>query len=207
MSLQRHLAVPYSRRRLMQGLGLTMLAGSPPVLLAACGSDGTASGTDTDEANDLRIVNAARALELAMVAGYTRVAALLDPAAAAPANQILAQEKQHADGLGTVAGDLGGTPVAPKTPAAYEQSLGLVSLSNRGDALRFAGELEQMAIYSYISAVPRLTIGDLRSTFASIATAEAEHASLLAGVEFADDPARQVPAAFVTGTKPTLSLN
>lgn len=191
----------------MQGLGLTVLAGSPPVLLAACGSEDSASSvTGTDEANDLRIVNAAHAMELAMVAGYTRVVALLDPAAAAPASQILAQEKQHADGLGTVVGDLGGTAAAPKSAAAYEQSLGLAALKDQAAALRFAGELEQMAIYSYIDAVPRLTIGDLRSTFASIATSEAEHASLLSGVESANDPAKQVPAAFVAGTKPTLKL-
>lgn len=205
MNLQSHLAAPRSRRRFVQGLGLTLLAGSP-VLLAACGSDEPSASDSIDEANDLRIVNAARALELAMVAGYTRVVALLDPAAAALGNQILAQEQQQAAGLATVVGDLGGTPVAPKSAAEYEQILGLTALKSQPDALRFAGDLEQMAIYSYVTGVPRLTIGDLRGTFASIATAEAEHASVLTGVESGSDPATQAPAAFVTGAKPTLRL-
>jgi Ferritin-like domain len=205
VNLQSHLAAPRSRRRFMQGLGLTMLAGSP-VLLGACGSDQTAASDSIDEANDLRIVNAARALELAMVAGYTRVVALLDPAAAPLGNQILTQEKQQANGFSTVVGDLGGTPVAPKSAAEYDQILGLSALKDQGDALRFAGDLEQMAIYIYITAVPRLTIGDLRATFASIATAEAEHSSVITGLESGPDPAKQSPTALVTGTKPTLKL-
>lgn len=205
MNLQSHLAAPLDRRRFVQGLGLTMLAG-PPALLAACGSDDTSASDTIDEASDARYANAARTLELAMVAGYTRVVALLDPAAAASGDRILTHEQQHAAGLAAVVSDLGGTPVAAKSAAAYEQILGLAALKSQSDALRFAGDLEQMAIYSYIAAVPRLTIGELRSTFTSIATAEAEHTSVLRGIEFPGDPAKQSPVAFVTGTKSALKL-
>lgn len=206
MDLHSHLSSPVSRRRFMQGLGLTALAGSP-ALIAACGSEEPTSTSDsTDEASDLRLVNAARALELAMVAGYARIVSLLGPDAAPLGNQILAQEQQHATGLGTVVSDLGGTPVTPKSDADYERILGLGALRNQADALKFADDLEQMAIFSYQEAVPKLTIGDLRGTFVQIATNEAQHSSVVVGVQSGNDPAKQAPRAFVTGVKPTIEL-
>jgi hypothetical protein len=205
LDLQSHLSAPLSRRRLMQGLGLTLVAGSP-AFIAACGDEQTSTSSSTDEANDLKLVNAARALELAMVAGYTRVVSLLGPDAAPLGNQILAQEQAHATGLGTVVGDLGGTPPAPKSDADYERILGLGALRNQNDALKFAEDLEQMAIFSYESAIPPLTNGDLRATFVQIAANEAQHSSIVVGVQSGNDPAKQAPEAFVTGTKPTLEL-
>lgn len=189
----------------MRGLGLTLAAGSP-VLLAACGEDDSGTSTDVDEANDLKLVQAARSLELAMVSAYTKVVTLLGPGAAVLGNQILTQEKQHANGFVTVIADLGGEPSPAKPQAEYDSILGLGKLRDQAAALAFASEIEQMAIFFYIDAVPKLTIGDLRATFASLATSEAEHDAVLSGIVAGGDPAKQVPSAFVPGTEPTLEL-
>ena len=194
-----------SRRRLFQGLGLATVAGAP-VFLAACGGSDTSTSSSSDEISDLKIVQNAQAMELAMVAGYTKVAALLDPKAAPLGQEILTQEKAHATGLATVVGDLGGKPSAPKSDAEYEQALGLAGLKNQADALKFADDLENAAIFAYVDAVARLTNGDLRGTFCSLATDEAEHVAVLIGLETGNDPAKQSPAAFVTGTKGAFTL-
>jgi rubrerythrin len=194
-----------SRRRLFQGLGLATVAGAP-VFLAACGGDDTSTSSSSDEVSDLKIVQAAQAMELAMVAGYTKVVSLLDPKARPLGQQILTQEQAHATGLGTVVGDLGGKPVAPKSDAEYEQALGLAVLKNQADALKFADDLENAAIFAYVDAVARLTNGDLRGTFCSLATDEAEHTAVVIGLQTGNDPARQSPQAFVTGTKGAYTL-
>jgi rubrerythrin len=194
-----------SRRRLFQGLGLATVAGAP-VFLAACGGSDTSTSSSSDDVNDLKIVEAAQAMELAMVAAYTKVATLLDPKAAPLGQEILTQEKAHATGLATVVGDLGGKPSTPKSDAEYEQSLGLAGLKNQADALKFADDLENAAIFAYVDAVSRLTNGDLRGTFCSLATDEAEHGAVLVGLGTGNDPAKQSPSAFVTGTEGAYTL-
>ncbi len=190
----------------MQGVGLT-LAGGSPVLLAACGGEEDLI-TAADEANDLKFVQAAQVLELSMVAGYTKVVSVLGPGAQAPVNEILLQEKAHATALAIVIGDLGGKAAAPKSAAEYEQILGLSKITDQANALAFASDIEQMAIYFYIDAIHSLTIGDLRATFTTLATSAAEHDSVLAGIGSPGvDPAKQVPSAFVSGTPPTLALS
>jgi rubrerythrin len=177
-----------------------------PVFLAACGGDDTSTSSSSDEASDLKIVQNAQAMELAIVAGYTKVAALLDPKAAPLGQEILTQEKSHATGLATVVGDLGGKPAAPKSDAEYEQTLGLAGLKNQAEALKFADDLENAAIFAYVGAVSRLTNGDLRGTFCSLATDEAEHASVVIGIQTGSDAAKQAPAAFVSGIEGSFTL-
>lgn len=205
--------IEISRRRLLQGLGLVTVAGAP-VFLAACGGDDTSTSSSSDEASDLKIVENAQAMELALVAAYTKIAPLIVDQAALPATlnaqqlaqQILTQEQQHATGLATVVTDLGGRPARPKSDAEYEQTLGLAGLKSQTDALKIAEQLEQAAIFAYVDAVPRLTNGDLRGTFSSLATNEAQHSSVLIWVQTDNDPVKQAPDAFVTGTKGSFEL-
>jgi rubrerythrin len=194
-----------SRRRLFQALGLVTVAGTP-VFLAACGGDDTSTSSSSDEASDLKIVQAAQAMELAMVAAYTKIVPLLDPKAAPLGQEILTQEQAHATGLGTVVGDLGGKPVAPKSDTEYDQQLGLSALKSQPQALTFADGLESAAIFAYVDAVPRLTNGDLRGTFSSLATNEAEHDSVLVGLQTGNDPSRQAPGATVPGVRGRFAL-
>jgi hypothetical protein len=186
---------PIDRRRFVQGAGLT-LAASSPLVLAACGDDSTSSD-DIDEANDLKYVQEAQALEWGMVAAYKKIATFLDPAEKALGQKILAQETAHATGLTTVISDLGGTPVHANSDAEYGHALGFDKLRDRAGALAFASQLEGKAIGAYLAAIPKLTIGDLRATWTSLVTSEAEHESVLIGFKSPGRPELQAPAALV----------
>jgi rubrerythrin len=188
-----------SRRRLLQGLGLATVAGAP-VFLAACGGDDTSTSSSSDEASDLKIVQNAHAMELTMVAAYTKIVPLLDPKAAPLGQQILTQEQAHATGLATVVTDLGGKQAAPKSDAEYDQILGIPALKTQAQILTFADTIENAALFAYHDAVPRLTNGDLRGTFTSLATNEAQHDAVLVGLQSGNDPARQAPSAVSHGT-------
>lgn len=201
----RFLRDPRSRRSFFRVSGLTMAGGSA-VFLAACGDDDddTAADTATDTgggASDVKILNSALDLENAAVAAYTAGAGLLKGDALAVGKQFLAHEQEHADGLAQAIKQLGGTPNKPKPKAEYATELGFAKLKSQEDVLRFAVDLENMAIAAYVDAIPKLSSGELRQTGASIVSNEAEHVSVLIGALNPNDPAKQVPDAFVTGTQ------
>jgi ferritin-like protein len=188
---------PIDRRRFVQGAGLA-LAASSPVLLAACG-EGSSSSDDIDEANDLKYVQEAQAMEWGMVAAYKKIVTFLDPADKALGQKILAQETAHATGLTTVISDLGGTPVHANSDTEYAAALGFDKVRDRASALAFASQLEGKAIAVYLAAIPKLTIGDLRATWTSMLTSEAEHEAVLAGFERPGDRALQAPSPLTAG--------
>ena len=86
-----------NRRRFMQGAALTLAAGSP-LLLAACADD-TAPSSDIDEANDLKYVQAGRAIELSMIAAYKKIVTYADATAKPLVEALLAAETAQATGL------------------------------------------------------------------------------------------------------------
>jgi ferritin-like protein len=186
---------PIDRRRFVQGAGLT-LAATSPLLLAACGDD-SSSSDDIDEENDLKYVQEAQAMEWGMVAAYKKIVTFLDPADEALGQKILAQETSHATGLTTVISDLGGTPVHANSDAEYARVLGFDKVGDRPSALAFASQLEAKAISAYLAAIPKLTIGDLRATWTSLVTSEAEHGSVLTGFKSPGRPELQAPTALV----------
>jgi ferritin-like protein len=190
---------PIDRRRFVQGAGLT-LAASSPFVLAACGGDPTPS-EDIDEANDLKYVQEAQSMEWGMVAAYKKILTFLTPAEKKVGQKILAQETSHATGLRTVITDLGGTPVHPNSDAEYAHALGFDRVGDRTSALAFATQLEQQAIASYLVAIPKLTIGDLRATWTSLVTSEAEHGSVITGFGKPGDLDAQSPAPLIIGAK------
>jgi len=163
----------FSRRRLLQGAGVAAVAAAP-VLLAACGDEDSGS-SDTDEANDLKIVQVGRTREQELAALYTQLLDLAPPAARPLVQEILAQEQEHVTGLATVIKDLGGTPggevKAPQTLSdPFPQAIATVVGA------------EQRARDAYIPEIPKLTIGDLRATWTSLATSAAQHISVLEGL-------------------------
>jgi hypothetical protein len=166
-----------SRRHLLQGLSIATVAAAP-VVLAACGDDDSSSSADIDEANDLKIVEAGQAHEFVMVAVYTRLLELAPPAAKPLVQEILTQEQAHATGLSTVITDLGGSPVKPDS-SKNKQVSGLRDWP-RGRAQVIG--IEQGTSRDYISQIPKLTIGDLRATWTSLATSAAQHITVLEGV-------------------------
>ncbi|MGZ5325325.1 MAG: ferritin-like domain-containing protein [Solirubrobacterales bacterium] len=192
---------PVSRRRLMQACGLT-IAGGSAAFVAACGDEDSG---ETDEAGDARALNVALAFAYAGTSAYKQTAALLGPTQEI-GDQFAKQEQEHATAIASAIGDLGGTPVRPKTDSEYAQALGLGKLKTEPEALAFLVEFEQMAIYAWLDAVPKITNHDLRTVAGEIAANGAQHVSVLVGVQSGNDPEEQSPQAFVTGAKPTVKL-
>jgi hypothetical protein len=87
---------------------------------------------------------------------------------------------------------LDGTPPRPPTPREIE---GLVRLRNQDELLRFAIELETMALAAYYDAHQKLQDGRLLQTAASIMSSAGQHLVLLRQA-LGHNP---VPHAFETG--------
>jgi rubrerythrin len=189
-----------SRRDFFRLTGLTAAGGSV-VFLAACGDDDEPPpGADEDQGaseRDIEILNAALDLENTAIAAYTAGAALLKGPVLKLGKQFLGHEREHAGGLTQAIRDLGGTPNKAKSADEYARSF--PNLKTQEDVLRFAVDLENMAVRAYVDAIPKLSSGDLRQTGAAIVSNEAEHIAVLLGALNPNQPAKQVPDAFVTG--------
>lgn len=194
-----HPSDPRSRRDFFRLAGLTTLGGSVVSLGACGGDDGGADSGDTTGTNnsggrrDARILNGALDLENTVIAAYTAGAKLLRGRTLRIGTQFLEQEREHAGALTEAIKRLGGTPNKPKT--ADEYALGFPRLEDQNDVLTFAVDLENMAVRAYEESLPMLSTRALRQSAAAIATAEAEHLSVLLGA--LGKP--QVPRAYVTG--------
>lgn len=198
-----HLRDPRSRRNFFRLAGLTTVGGSAMFLAACGGSDkkkggaSTTSGGSSGAGADVSILNSALDLENTAIAAYTAGAPLLKGAALSAGKLFLSQEKEHAQGLTQAIKDMGGKPNRAKSMNAYVQ--GFPKLKTQTDVLRFAVDVENMAVAAYIGAIPKLKTPTLRQTAAAIETNEAEHISVLLGALNANNPVKQVPDAFVTG--------
>jgi rubrerythrin len=192
MDIDSFLRDPLSRRRFFRMSGVS-LAGGSAVFLTACGDDtkspGVQTGADESDQADVEMLNSALDLELMAVAAYKAGAALLKGEVLQIGKAFLEQEQEHADGLSQAIKDAGGTPNRAKSSYDFPK------LSSQNDVLRFAVDLENIAIAAYIDALPKLSQGDLRATAAAIVTNEAEHVAVLLGALGEN----QVPDAFVTG--------
>ncbi len=177
-----------------QLLGAGAAAGSS-ALLAACGggSGPHLSARSQAEALDLKLIGSALDLENTVIAAYAAGDSLLSGASRRAGAAIVEQEHEHARQLSGLVRDLGGQPNPPKTREEYARAF--PRLRKRGDALRFAIDLENAAVRYYLESLPHLSTPELRRLAASIATSEAQHAALLRG----ELGRTQVPDAFVTG--------
>ena len=180
----------------LAGLGA---AGASVAFLAACagdeedGSRGSGAAKADAARADLKILNSALDLENASIAAYTAGITMLKGPALAVGELFLEHERAHARRLTTLIGDMGGTPSTPRTPEEYRRTF--PALGDQADALRFAADLENVAVRAYVESLPRLSEPPLRQTAAAIATTEAEHMAVLRGLL----GERQAPDAFVTG--------
>ena len=182
------------RRAFLAAAG-TALAGG---VLTACGSSdddssGIATETGAEQSTaasaDVAILNQALAIEQRAVAAYHTAAEHLAGARRATAQHFEAQEREHADALAQAVMALGATAASARDRYA------IPSLDDADAVLRFAMGVEQIAIAQYLDLIPKLSSQNLRGTFASILTVEAEHLAVLRE-EAGQDPA---PDAFVRG--------
>ena len=173
----------------------TALAGG---VLAACGSSddesaGIATETGAERSSaasaDVALLNQALGVEQRLVGTYDAAVARLKGSLRSTAETFRSQEREHADALAQAVQQLGATP-----QGAHDR-YALPSLPDEPAVLRYAMGVEDTAIAQYLDLIPKLSSPDLRGTFASILTVEAEHVSVLLE-ELGDDP---VPAAFVRG--------
>jgi len=176
------------RRGLVVG-GTVLAASSIPTLLNV--RNAFAQGE-----TDAQILEAAIGLEQTAVFAYTAAAASgkLDRGSTAAAKHFAKQEQEHADGLTTALQALNGTP--PPKPTRPDQVKGLAqAATSAAGIVKFAIELETMAVAAYYDAQQKLRDAKLLQTGASIMANEGQHLVVLRTV------AKQnpVPYAFETG--------
>jgi rubrerythrin len=192
MDVSRIIRDRVSRRRFFEASGVTFVGGSA-VFLGACGDD--EEEADGGPESDVRILNGAIQLENTAIVAYTKGAALLNGAVLAAAKQFRDQEIEHADGLAKAVQQLGGKPTK------QTMQLDFSGLKSQKDVLELATSVENVAIATYVEAIPKLSTPELRAVAAQILTNEAEHVSVLLGA-LGRPP---VPDAFVTGNPNALS--
>ncbi|WOD41238.1 ferritin-like domain-containing protein [Nodosilinea sp. E11] len=193
-----------SRRRVMVGGAIAGLAGT--LGFSALTKVAQASSHGSDAANDVEILNGALYYEHQAIWAYGAAAGGLSDTdvgqavlAIALANQ--ADHKVHRDLLSQVIADLGGTPVMAE--ASYDLSdyleRGDGGLDSDVNIAKLALALETDAAIAYASEVAQLKTPELITAGATIAAAEAAHATTIRaafialGVEI-----DYVPAPFVS---------
>jgi hypothetical protein len=181
------------RRAFLAAAGTALAGGA----LAACGSGGqndsngiateTGAEQSTAASADVAILNQALVVEQRAVATYRTAAEHLSGARRRTAQTFEAQERMHVDALAQAVMALGATPASGRDRYAVPP------LPDDAAVLRFAMGVEQIAVAQYLDLIPKLSSQNLRGTFASILTVEAEHLAVLRG-EAGQEP---VPDAFV----------
>ncbi|MGF1571032.1 MAG: DUF4439 domain-containing protein [Nodosilinea sp.] len=195
----------FSRRRVVMGGAIAGLAGTVGFSAFTKRSALAAMGSDA-AANDVEILNGALYYEHQAIWAYSAAAGELSTTdvgqavlAIALANQ--ADHMVHRDTLASVITDLGGSPVMA------ESSYDLSSYLNNGDGgldsdaniAKLALALETDAAIAYASEVAQLKTPELITAGATIAAAEASHATTIraAFIALGMDIA-YVPAPFVS---------
>jgi rubrerythrin len=158
--------------------------------------------------SDATIVGDALALEQVVVAslGVALRDGPLDPGLRRLLRRLRAQERQHADVLASELDTLGGRAAAAPSGdgelTRARTALGLAhpldEVVTRGDVARFALELENAQLKTYLAAVRGLSDPRLLTLATQIMAAEGQHAAVLRGL-LSELPEVVVPSAFETG--------
>jgi Ferritin-like domain len=170
------------------------LGGAASLALASCGGGDPAPSTGPRAGSGAGLLSSIVALEHAAAAGWAAIRELLRGDARRYAGAIREREVGHADRLGALVRELGGTP--PEGRPADEYARLFPQMRDQDDALRFASDLEQRLVRAYLDALGSLPEQAQRRAAAEIAGEEAEDLAvvhLLAGGPAAPQP-------FVTGT-------
>jgi hypothetical protein len=138
---------------------------------------------------DVDALNALLEVEQYAVAAYTASIPLLNWREAKPPKQFLGQELAHTVELTDLIMRARGKPVKPK--AHYD----LGQPRSADDALALLKRSEEAQLQAYLSTLPRLSGGRLRSTVAAIYSNEAQHLAFVR-TQLGQSP---VPAAFAVG--------
>ncbi len=167
-----------SRRGILSAGGAALSAAGA-LALAGAAAPAMAQAARGDAANDVNLLNAARALEFEGIAAYQIAldSGLLPPNAVGFATLYQSHHEQHNEELEKAIKRLGGEAVGPKTSAQYVQQLEADKLKTFEDILRLALRLERGAASAYLGLIEPLKNTDLHLLVARLAADEAAHAA------------------------------
>ncbi len=183
---------PGSRRQLLLAVG-GGLAAAGALAVGGCSESAplrvkvrrgaTVAPADVGTLNDLL------ALEHYTIVAYTAGIPLLAHETAKVAQQFLGQELAHANALSDLIKKARGKPIKPS--ASYD----LGHPTGAADVLALVHRLESAQLSAYVSMIPRLSPGKVRSAVAAIYANDAQHVAILRA-RLGRPP---VPSAFATG--------
>ena len=198
---------PLNRRELLRNGGIALSLGA---FLAACGSDRSGptnpgkigvevlpeeESLDTT-VDDAVILRTLQSLEYTTVAMHTILAGSLSGDALALAERLIADHQRHADEVGALVTQVGGTPFECSNPFLMERVVTPLSNALAGsddatrDALEIANGFETIVAASYQAMVEQLSDGSLRAPTMAIGNESARQSSVVA---LATDPEAVAP--------------
>jgi bacterioferritin (cytochrome b1) len=145
--------------------------------LAACGGSSLREkvrGGTTVAPGDVEILNGLLDLEYHAIAAYAAGIPLLHlEDGGRAAEQFLGQEMSHATALGELVRKAKGKPAKPR--ASYD----LGSPKSGKDVLELLHKLERAQLAAYLSMIPQLAPGKVRSAVAAIFANDAQHVAVI----------------------------
>ncbi len=192
-----------STRRELVSRGIATVA-AVSVLTASLESVALASGD-----SDAQVLAATLAVEQIVIVAYHQALAsgALEPAASRAVRRLLGQEHQHVSALSRELARLGaGPPSVPTDLASVQKALtahhvpvSLTDLATRRDCLRLLIDVETVVEGAYYAAISKLHDPRLLGLSAAIMACEAQHWTLLSGLQSHGDVSQAVPYALVQG--------
>lgn len=168
--------------------------GVAAVTLASCGGGDAPPSNRPRAGSGAGLLNSIVALENAAVAAWAAIGEVLTGDARRYSRTIRERELRHAERIGDLVTELGGTPPEGRPTDEYAPSF--PRMNDEADALRFARDLEERLLRAYLDALRSLPDPGQRRAAAEIAAEEAHDLAVVHVL--AGEPA--APRAFVTGT-------
>ena len=191
-----------TRRQLVRG-ALAGALGGP-----ALGPATTAAAETAPAENDASALTRAFRIEQLLVIAYRSVLAtdVVAPSVRAQLGGIVAQELEHISWLRRALRQLGvaaptvGVATAQRELAAHHIHLSLGQIPTQHTALRLLIDVESLAEGAYFAAISRISDPSLLRTCAEVMGCEAQHWTMLAGIQHPGKAYRSVPYPFVQGS-------
>lgn len=192
-----------TRRRLVKTALAATLGASSVVEL------GSAVAAATPAPSDAAVLAHTLRIEQLVVIAYQRVlsSGVVEPPVGSQLRSMLSQELEHVAALERDLKALGAR--VPRTSAATAQRsldahhvhLSLSHVPTQHASLKLLIDIESLAEGAYFSAISKLSDPALLRMSAEIMGSEAQHWTLLSGLQHHGDVTRSVPYAFVQGSE------
>lgn len=177
---------------------------------AAAASLGVASASAATTAAQARAFSYALQVERVGVIAYGRVlsTSVLSAEVRSQLQTLLAQERQHVAKLEQVLTGLGASVTQqPATVSAaqallsrHQVTLSLTDLPTQQDCLRLLIDVESLTEGAYFKAVPQLEQASQLRVAIELMGSDAQHWSILSGLQHGGDVSLSVPYPFVQGS-------